>query len=189
MIEIRNDDILQSTMFSRTQRKVLETKSLFDYFLEIDKYFEKYNYPCILAVISEGIDKCPEWVEHIKKNISRYKIELHGKYHRYYGESSANELENELREAKEKIENTFNVKVSKWYVPFGRKGRHQNGEEVCSILGITQEIPLDKVDAEIWLERYKKTGASPFNHLNFHSWALGQNSYVEKILDILNEKL
>ena len=37
--EIRNDDVLQQSLFTQAQKKALEEQSMFDWFLEADKVF------------------------------------------------------------------------------------------------------------------------------------------------------
>lgn len=180
-LEIRSDDVLQSADFTYTQKKVAREKTMFEWFKEADKVFERYNYPCILAVLSEGIDREPEWVEYIKERQDRYVIDLHGsnhKYHRYAG-MSEQDLYDDLALAKEKIESTFNVEVKNWYVPFGRKARNPYGEKVCEKLGIKQWIPSGKVDAKLWF-KWKN-----IPHVNFHYWYEPQVKDVENILNQL----
>lgn len=180
-LEIRIDDVLQTYLFTSSQKKALEEKTMFEWFLEIDKVFEKYNYPCTLAILSEGL-KNIEWVEHIKKNIHRYKIELHGSSHIKYGRLEYQSLLDDLYEAKNKIENEFGVKVTTWYVPFGRKGRNQYAEDICKLLGLKLGIPERKVDAKLWF--IDKT----LNHINFHYWRPDQNNHVKEILKQINEQ-
>ena len=179
---IRADDVLQTSLFTKTQRVALQDKSMFEWFLDIDKEFEKYNYPMILAVLSEGIDTEHEWVEHIKKNKHRYIIELHGGQHLKYGRLSREDLFNDLYWSKLKIEKAFNVKVSTWYVPFGRKGRNAYAEEVCKALEINLGIPDRKVDAKLWFND------KALEHVNFHYWREDQNNHVKEILKQLCQK-
>lgn len=186
-LEIRNDDVLQLEPSSKHQAAILHGRSLFGEFLKADEIFEKYNYPCILAVLSEGIDYNQEWVEHIKKNLHRYKIELHGLTHRNYNMLSEEELYVELFEAKEKIEKTFGVKISKWYLPYGRKGETPFGKKVCKRLGIEYDVQIGKIDAKIWLTGYEKTGFWPFQQVNFHYWYQPQVKRVEQIICLLQD--
>ena len=150
--------------------------------------FKKYNYPCTLAILEEGIDKNPKWVEYIKKNQHRYKIELHGRNHINYGKMSQEELLDDLFWAKKRVECEFGIKISTWYVPFGRKGRNQYAKQVCGNLGLQVGIPETKVDSGRWLYGYQKTGKSPFDHINFHYWHSSQVCEIKKILEILCNK-
>ena len=182
MLQIRNDDVLQSKRFTKDQKHSLDEKSMFEWFLEADKIFEQYNYPCILAVLEEGIDREPEWVEHIKKNKHRYIIELHGREHIHYGELSKEELFNHLFWAKKRIETEFQTKLTTWYVPFGRKGRNPHAEEVCRALGLKLYIPDGKVDAKLWFKNREMP------HVNFHYWKESQINHVKQILEQLCPK-
>ena len=182
MLEIRMDDVLQVSRFTKDQRASLEQKTMFEWFLEADKIFEEYNYPCILAVLEEGLDKEPEWVEHIKKNITRYRIELHGREHIHYGELGHQDLLDDLFWAKKRIEAEFQTKITTWYVPFGRKGRNPHAEDVCNLLGLKLYIPDGKVDAKLWF------GNKSMPHVNFHYWKSSQNNYVKEILKQICKK-
>lgn len=91
------------------------------------------------------------------------------------------ELALDLIQAKEKIEKEFGIKVSTWYVPFGRKGRNKHAEEVCQKLGIKLGIPEGKIDAKFWF-RHKN-----FPQINFHCWSPEQNNHVKNILYEINK--
>ena len=186
-IEIRNDDVLQSQKFSKSQRIRFEQHTPFEHFLIADKPFEKYNYPCILAVLSEGIDNNPEWVEYIIKNRYRYKIELHGSLHYNYSDFSKRDLAKDLSRAINKIENTFNTKITTWYLPYGRKSKNVYGEEVCRELGIKYDVPLGKIDAKPWLKKHHKHGKAPFNHINFHYWHEDQRRHIEAVIKTVRD--
>ena len=180
-LEIRCDDVLQVSRFTSAEKKALKEKSFFQWFLEADKLFE--NYPMILAVLSEGIDLEPEWVEHIKKNKHRYKIELHGLDHKNYKWLSKNELKNELSEAIKKIEDTFETKITTWYIPFGRPGKTPYGEEVCKELGIKYDVPIGKIGAKEWLRNHN------LEHINFHFFCKEQVKLIKKVLEELNSEI
>lgn len=181
-IEVRCDDVLQMTMESIHQKCEMGNKLPFWHFMEADKIFEEYNYPQILAVCSEGIRLCPEWTAYIKKNIHRYKIELHcSKHYRYTG-FSKKELYNDLKEAKEEIEDTFGQKITTWYVPFGRKGKTEYGDEVCKELGIKYDMPTRKIGGKEWIYSYKKEGKPPFFHINYHFWCRSQREVIREVL-------
>ena len=182
--ELRNDDVLQSQRITKHQQIAMEGRDLFDLFLECDKIFEKYNYPCTLLILSEGIDVYPEWVEHIKKNLHRYKLELHGTLHYNYKYLSREQVKKELAEAKEKIERTFGVKLTTWYMPFGRKGKHEDGDAICKELGLLEEKQTQKIDIRFWTNHYTKYNTSKFPQANFHYWCNHQRKQVEKILNL-----
>lgn len=175
--EIRSDDVLQTRFFSHAQKEALKEKTMFEWFLESDKPFEEYNYPCVLAILAEGIkEENKEWVDYIKKNQHRYIIELHGFNHIKYGRLTKDELYMDLSSAKKVVEDTFGVKVSTWYVPFGRKGRNQYAEEVCKELGLKLGIPERKVDAKFWFKD------RTLLQVNFHFWRKDQVDYVKRII-------
>lgn len=192
-VQIRNDDILQATLWTKQGRKYLIQyreggKTPFELFLEADKPFEQYQHPCILAVLSEGIEVYSEWVDYIKKNKHRYQIELHGSKHFYYCDMSEQEGEKELKMAKEKIEDTFETKISTWYITFGKRKAPEWGQRVCDRLGIIYDYPMTKRDAELWLKNYyMKSGLYPFNHINFHYWHPAQRQDIAEVIKILNE--
>lgn len=179
--EIRNDDVLQ--MIGSTtahQRKDLDGRTLFECFLEADEIFEKYNYPCILAVLAEGIKFEPEWVNHIIKNKHRYRIELHGLTHKNYRNISYKQFMREMQEAIDLIQETFEVKITMWYPPWGRKGERITGVG-CTRLGIKQYRQIGKVDAKFWFKNPDK-----YPHVNFHYWNKVQIGHVKRIFEVLH---
>ena len=179
-LEIRNDDVLQVNPVSAKQRSAIKKKDWFQRFLEADKIFEKYNYPCTLAILSEGIDVYPEWVEHIKKNLHRYKIELHGSSHYEYNTMSEEEGEKDLREAIDKIEKTFGKKITTWYVTYGRRFIPEWGERVCKRLGIKCDVPRFKMLPFTW-----KRSDPIRTQINFHYWDFHQVKQIEKIVETI----
>lgn len=180
--EIRNDDILQVTGVTHAQARDMDGRSLFECFLEADKIFEEYQYSCTLAVLSEGIVLYRGWVKHIKRNIKRYKIELHGREHCNYSSFSKEKLLINLGYAKERIENTFNIHITTWYPPKGRKGENPYMDDVCRELGMVAYHQHGKVDAKFWLKEYKKNNRWLFPHMNFHYWNRGQVQTVNEVI-------
>jgi peptidoglycan/xylan/chitin deacetylase (PgdA/CDA1 family) len=179
-LSIRCDDVLQFTHLSQRQKKVANGK-LFEMFLEADKIFEEYNYPCTLAVLGEGIKHCPEWVEHIKKNQHRYKIELHGYSHHHFAQLSEEQGEEDLRKALDLIEKTFDTKITTWYVPFGRKSMPEWGGAVCERLGIKLDIPIRKTLPLFWFK--DKT----IPQINWHYWDKKQVNQVKEIIKLCSK--
>jgi len=165
MLEIRIDDVLQVGWGSLHHYCRLRDKSAWEWFLETDKIFEKYDYPCTLVVLSEGIDYYPKWVEYIKKYQRRYKIELHGSSHHYYDKMTAEEGYKDLLQAKDKIEKEFDIKITTWYVPYGRRHFPKWGKEVCDKLGINFDVE----------------GRLISQH-KFHYWHENQVKRVEKLI-------
>lgn len=183
--QIRNDDVLQISGFTKNQVKTMGDKMLYEHFLEADRVFEKYDYPCILAILSEGINGYPDWVKHIKNNIHRYIIELHGSAHYRYGNLSEERGKKELKEALDKIEETFGVRPTTWYLPFGRKSQPKWGKKVCEELRIKYDVPTGKIDAKRWIYGYRRTHKPPFYHINFHFWDEQQVKHIEQVIEII----
>lgn len=180
--EIRCDDVLQATFFTKAQVKDLRGRTMFRCFLDVDKIFRKYNYPMTLAICADGIALEERWVKHIKKYKHRYIIELHCNRHLNHREFDRTLLKEELATAKEKIEKEFGVEVKVWYPPWGRKGEHIDGPKVCKELGIEQYNQVGKVDARLWLKRPES-----YPHVNFHAWNDDQVNTVRVILEKVNE--
>ncbi len=176
MTEIRNDDVLQAGNFSKDQVNKFSRKMPFLYFLEADEVFRKYNYPCTLAVLAEGIDKNWNWVDYIKRNQHRYKIELHGSSHLWYSKMTEESGYNDLKQAKEKIENTFGIKITTWYVPFGRNNIPEWGDRVCERLGIKMDRPIMKQLPYFWDKLPEGV------QCNFHYWDKKQVKQIESII-------
>lgn len=182
---LRNDDILQASRFTKDMQRTLKStgKTLFELFLDADRMFAESGCSCTLAVLSEGVDVYRDWVKHIKDNGNRYKIELHGREHFNHNFMSRERLKKELSEAKKKIEDTFEIKITTWYLPFGRKGENVHGEEVCKELGIIYDKQIGKVDAKFW---FKKPEDYP--HVNFHFWRRDQVDVVKQIIKLWHLK-
>lgn len=120
-IEIRFDDVLLLNNLTGSMKNSLRYNSFFGHFLLADKFLEDNNLHCILTVMAEGIAAYPEWVQYINLRKYRYTIELHGYSHYYYKGMSEEEAYQSLSTARDMIESAFDVKVSRWYVPFGRQ--------------------------------------------------------------------
>ena len=174
---IRMDDVLQVTGISKHQAYCVGDKSFFEHFKRADKFFRKTQYPCTLAICAEGIEVYPEWVEHIKNNIHRYKIELHCNKHQNYRFLSKLGASIELACAIGKITNTFDVRPTVWYPPKGRKGEPVDKDEICRNLRIECFKQVGKVDAKLWFKNPKQ-----YPHVNFHFWHGGQVITVNSIL-------
>ena len=135
----RNDDVLLSTKGLRmtgSMKTSLRSNTFFGHFKEMDKIFEKYSLLSTLTILADGIEHNPDWIQYIKERKHRFTIELHGYDHRNYIDVSAEEGYVLLKDAKERIEQTFNTKVTRWYPPFSKLGFTDWGPEVCEKLGI-----------------------------------------------------
>ena len=166
MILFRNDDILQVEVFSAKQQKRLNPSTAFESFLACDEIFEKYKYPQILVVLSEGIKYYTKWVKHIKKNQWRYRIELHGSKHYYYEKFTAKEGLKDLNEARNRLEQEFRCKITTWYTPYGGKHYPSWGEKVCKKLGLA----------------YNNV-KNDFPPKCFHYWHKGQVEDIKRIIE------
>ena len=175
-MQIRNDDVLQASLFTPHQLRDINGRDLFGLFLEADSYFENFLTQT-LAIVSEGIEAFPEWVEHIKKNKQRYDIQLHGERHYNYKHLPEDQAIESLKRAKAEIERVFEVEVNTWYPPFGRKGTPKNIEKICEKVGLDPYIQVGKVDAKLWFKNPEK-----YQHVNFHFWNDKQVQTVKEII-------
>lgn len=114
MPRIRIDDVLQTNLFSYWQSVSLQTRSMFDWFKNTVKGHEDYSF--ILAMVAEGIDKEPEWVEYIKDH-PHWEVQCHGWKHKTYTGMDGEAIKKELGDAKQKIYKNFGVVVDKFYPP------------------------------------------------------------------------
>ena len=189
-IELRNDDVLQVRAATVHQGYRTREHTLYDWFMLADKIFERYNFPCTLAILAEGVLEAKQnptyknWVEHIKKNKHRYTIELHGLHHSHPSELTIEELRQDLSAGKEILENEFQTEITTWYVPFGRRYQSPYGREICLELGLNYDKFLGNIGTEHWLKSYEKHGQSPYEQINFHYWHKEQVENVEKIIKI-----
>lgn len=182
--EIRNDDILQTTdTLTAAQKSDLRGRSMFEAFLEADSVFDRYSYPCTLAVIAEGVRDYPQWVRFIRNHSDRYHIQLHGFTHRNYALVGRKKFVFEIGMAKKILEETFEVPITVWYAPWGRKGVPTFAKEVCEHLGLCLYEQTGKVDAKLWFRNPQK-----YTHVNFHFWNDAQVEHVKRILCQLIEK-
>ena len=192
-IELRNDDVLQTHAASVHQGYRTREKSLYDWFMWADEIFEKYNFPCTLAILGEGIEHAKtnvlyqKWVEHIKKNKHRYTIELHGFHHRHPNELTREEMFKDISEGKKIVEDTFETKITTWYIPFGRRYQSPFGKEICEELGLNYDKYLGNIGTDHWLKSYQKHKVSPYEQINFHYWHKEQVQNVEEIIKIWHQ--
>ena len=138
-------------------KNCLRRKNFWEWFQYTDQIFEKNNLHCILAVLAEGIEKYPEWVNYINRNKHRYKIEMHGFDHTYPRAMTGDEAYEILARAKEKIEEAFDIEIKHWYVPNGRLFFPDWGVEVCDRLGIQFNSRGDTRDYYQWHMHYWNT--------------------------------
>lgn len=163
MITIRIDDVLQSRLFSASQQKAIDAISMFNWFKLATRTLDEV--PLILAVIAEGIDSQPEWVEYIKAH-PEWKVQCHGWEHKLYSKLPKEEITQELRRAKDKIEETFGQEVTRYYPP---KMKYND---------VSREAALDAglvETRERWTLKHYLDGDSPkdIDEAYVHYWSLG----------------
>ena len=170
-VELRNDDVLIYGNLTSRMCQAMEHKSMFEWFKETDGWFEERNIPMILAVLTDGIDHYPEWVDYIKQRQHRYRIELHGHTHINYRHIlNENKLYDLLMPAKEKLEETFSTRITRWYAPFSRGGfpggNAEIGMRVCERMGM----------------KFHTKGNGPIPHRHFHYWNPEGIARIKEIL-------
>lgn len=170
-IEIRNDDILIYENLTPSMCRARKEKSMFEWFKETDRWFEERNITMILAVLADGIEPFPEWVEYVKERKHRYRIELHGHTHINFRHIlDEDKIYDLIMPAKEKVENAFGVEVTRWYTPFGRRGfpggTAEIGMRVCERMGI----------------RFHTKGNGPIPHRYFHFWNTKSINTMKELL-------
>ena len=93
------------------------------------------------------------------------------------------EGEKDLRQAIKKIEDTFDVKITTWYIPYGRKHIPKWAERVCERLGIKADIPKYKMLPFTWKKKPLR------KQINFHYWYPKQVKQINFIIkEICKEK-
>ena len=171
-LEIRNDDILIHSNLTPSMVRSKKVKPLFEWFKETDKWFEERNIPMILAVVSEGIDIYPEWVEYIKERQHRYTIQLHCHEHINFRHIlDEDKIYDLIMPAIEKVEDAFGVKVTRWFAPFSKHGfpggTAEIGMRVCERMGI----------------KFHTKGNGPIPHRYFHYWNPGSVAKIKSIIE------
>lgn len=162
-MEWRIDDVFIVNHLTGSMKISLRFNDFFGHFKEMDKILAKYDTPCILSVLAEGIEIYPEWVAYIKERMYRYTIEMHGFDHQRFSTISEEEGYRQLAKAKEMIEKEFKVKINNWFVPF--KSFPKWGVRVCDRLGI----------------RFHEKG-SLRRHITFHYWNSRDRAHMAKII-------
>ncbi|HUU87630.1 MAG TPA: sulfotransferase [Candidatus Glassbacteria bacterium] len=124
-------DVLQSDRFAASQLLELKKKKFFDSFKEVMESLEGYK--IILLVVASGIDRNPEWVEYIKAH-PEWKVECHCWYHEDYTRADESRVYEDLKRAKQKIEETFN-QICEWYYP-PRNKYNEKTDKIAESLGM-----------------------------------------------------
>lgn len=166
-LEIRIDDVLLLGNLTGSMKNCLRHNTFFGHFKMMDKILEDNNLHAILTLMAEGIPYYPEWVQYIKERQHRYTIEMHGFSHDYYKGMSEEDAYRSLLTAKWMIEKEFGVKVSRWYVPFGRQYFPEwDYIKLCDRLGV---------------KFHTKGGTT--RHFYFHYWNSRDRLRLQRLLD------
>ena|SRR3990167_2973486 len=166
IIEIRIDDVFLLNNLTNSMKNSLRKYTFFEHFKLMDKILETLKEPVILTILAEGIQDYPEWVEYIKARQKRFVIELHGYSHYYYQGMTEEQAYQSLALAKYMIEEAFGVKVSRWYVPFGRHYFPEWSFRVCDRLG---------------LKFHTKGGVT--RHFYYHYWNSRDRLRLERLIE------
>jgi peptidoglycan/xylan/chitin deacetylase (PgdA/CDA1 family) len=165
-LEIRNDDALLVTPDTQWMKLAFSQFDFFKRFKEVDKVFIEHHVVHQVAVLAEGIDVYPEWVKYIKDRQPEMQVEMHGWGHvnyRIYSKEFGYQL---LKTAKEKIEDVFQTKITRWYVPHSWRCFPDWSQEVCDRLGINFH-----------------THGGQIQHNYFHYWNQPSVDKIYKILE------
>ena len=155
---IRIDDVLQTKHLTVAQLKAMKTHSLFEWF----KLATKVDKPYILAVVAEGIDSQPEWVEYIKAH-PQWEVQCHGWEHILYCRLPKDRIVEELKRARKKIEKTFNRTVSKYYPP---KMKYNDKSYEAA-----REAGMEETRERWTLKHYLDGEVENPNEVYFHYWS------------------
>ena len=166
----RVDDVLQTTQFSTAQLEMVAIKPFFSWFKEAVAPFE--NDYLKLAVVAEGILVDKEWIDYIKAH-PNWEVQCHGMYHTIMSSLPEETVYQELKQAKELIEDTFGQKVTQFYPP-----KHYESENIyraCRRLRLS--VMLDRDIPENWFEHPN------MREVYWHFWNPKQNLQVKEILN------
>lgn len=170
-IEVRIDDVLLLNNLTGSMKNSLRYNSFFGHFMVLDKFLENHNIHAVLTIMAEGIEAYPEWVQYIKLRKHRYTIELHGYSHHYYKGMTEEEAYQSLNTARDLVEKAFNVKVNRWYVPFGRHYFPEWSLRVCERLGL----------------KFHTRGGTT-RHYYFHYWNSRDRLRLKRLYDQYGEQ-
>lgn len=167
---IRIDDVLQSTNFSPAQLAALEVMPFFEWFkysaLMFDGLYVK------LAIVAEGIDKNPEWVELIKSQ-KNWEVQVHCWEHKSMNGLFYEDVYKEIKDAKEKIQDTFHQKVVEFYPP---KHKYSNMMMMaCDALDLS--LMVEKNIPEHYIQSNQITS------IYYHFWNPKQIKEIERIIN------
>jgi hypothetical protein len=164
-------DVCQWKGFKSQQRKQRVNRGT------VEKLFydnmERYSkVPMELAVIADGIEHYPKWVEYIKARPA-WTVCCHGLHHIRHNRLSVDECQRQLSTAKQLIEDAFEASVKTFIPPFN--AYTDNTREIAADLGMTEH------------RRYRKFGSytkniSTCTQLDTHYWDRENNIHLEMIV-------
>lgn len=168
-IRFRVDDVLQSKNFSPAQLESLAKKTMFEWFKEATEPFK--GKPLTLAIVAEGIDSQPGWVDYIKAH-PEWEPQVHCWKHQTYKVLPYKEIVRLLKKAKKKIDETFGVETIEFIPP--KLAYNDKTQKAAKEVGL-RENRL-RYTPRHWLK--DKTIKSIY----FHYWDLKQIKKVKKML-------
>lgn len=115
MMVFRIDDVLQSCLFSTFQKQYFQKQPPFEWFKEAVEIVK--DHPVKLAVVAEGINHYPEWVELIQSH-PEWEIACHGLEHVIYKKMPEKIITSSLIVARWKLETTFKRVVTEFVPPW-----------------------------------------------------------------------
>ena len=172
---IQIDDVLQSRNFSATQIRRVQVKSMFEWFKLATENLEDRK--ITLAIVAEGIDSQPEWVEYIKAH-PKWIPQVHCWEHRNHKFMQYWEVTEHLKRAKYKIDETFNCNTTQFIPP--RLYSSSATKEAARSVGLEEVRIRNKPKNYL----FDKTVKSVF----LHYWDPRDIKYVNKIIKDLTEK-
>lgn len=155
---IRIDDVLQTKWLTFPQLDAVKVRPMFEWF----KMTTQVDKPYILAIVAEGIDSQPEWVEYIREH-PQWELQCHGWEHILYCRLPKTTIVEELKRAKEKIEKIFNRDVQKYYPP---KMKYNDVSRKAA-----KEAGMEETRERWTLKQYLDKEVENPNEIYFHYWS------------------
>lgn len=134
-------DVLQASLFSKSQIVIFKDKTPFQWFNEAISSIPS-SYKLKLAVLPHGIDIYPEWVEMIKEH--KWEVQSHGYIHHEMQHLSEKDVYDEIRMSVYLLEDTFKQRITEFYPP--RLKTSNAMYEACKKLGINLMMNRYRID-------------------------------------------
>jgi peptidoglycan/xylan/chitin deacetylase (PgdA/CDA1 family) len=119
---------------SPNQIDALKVKPFFEWFKECMDILK--NKDITLAIIAEGIDSQPEWVEYIKQH-PEWNLQVHAWEHRTMTRLSDKQFTEHISKAKQKILDTFGVAPTRYFPP--KLKWTKNTHDLADNLGLRED--------------------------------------------------